>query len=90
MSVSPIIWYYKKQVFACNMFVIIYILENSLPEKKQNKQTKSWPVNIHELCRLVVLKLIFWKATEVRGPEKAIMQLWDLHMLSAWLIRGEW
>ena len=77
----------------CNMFVIIYILKNSARKTNQKlkaQQNKILPVNIHEVCRLVVLKLIFWKETKVRGPEKAIMQLWDLHMLSAWLIRGEW
>lgn len=41
MSVSPIIWYYKKQVFACNMFVITYILENSLPEKNKTNKKKA-------------------------------------------------
>lgn len=74
MSASPIVWCYKKQVFACHTFVI-YNLKCSLPGKLTTNpnKTKIWPVSVHEVCRLVVLKLIFWKKTEVRGPEKAIM-----------------
>ena len=46
----------------CNMFVIIYILKNSARKTNQKlkaQQNKILPVNVHEVCRLVVLKLIF-------------------------------
>lgn len=78
--------------YICNICVMIYILRSSARKKLSEKQPQqqNCPVNVHEVCRPMVLKLIFWNETEVRGPEKAVMQLGDLHMLSAWLIRGEW
>lgn len=69
---------------------LLFISWKTLWQKNLTKNQKIYPVNVHEVYRLVVLKLIFWKETDIRGPEKTIMQLWDLHMLSAWLIRGEW
>ena len=62
MSIHSIFAIIKKQVLMCNMFVIIYNLKNSARKTNQKlkaQQNKILPVNVHEVCRLVVLKLIF-------------------------------